>query len=75
MNLIILLRDGRFASASKDKSIIIWESGQKGKIKQSEQLIGHNNGVYSIIQLMDGRLCTGGADLQIIIWANRNNLQ
>lgn len=75
VNLIILLRDGRFASASKDKSIIIWESGQKGKIKQSEQLIGHNNGVYSIIQLMDGRLCTGGADLQIIIWANRNNLQ
>ena len=72
--MLIRLKDGRFASASKDRTVIIWEIDSEGKIDKSEILVGHDDGVYALAQLEDGRICTGGNDCKIIVWGNRSKL-
>ena len=78
INDIIQLKDGRFASSSKDRSIRIWklEKNKKNELKYvtEEKLTEYAHGMYLLIQLKDGRICSTSSDNSIIIWRNRGNV-
>ena len=65
------LKDGRLVTASKDKSIRIWEE-VNGTFYQTEALKGHSNTIYSVIEMADGRLASSGRDNQVMIWKDGN---
>ena len=48
---IIQLSDIKFATASGDKTIKIWEIQSSKKVKCLETLVGHNSDVISIIKI------------------------
>lgn len=60
-----VISNGRFASASDDKTIKIWNSTNANFIRS---LTGHNNIVYGLEQLKNGFLASGSADKSIRIW-------
>jgi WD40 repeat protein len=62
-----MLKDERLLSGGKDKTIRIWQVGEKELILK-EQLQGHNHVVYGVSELDDGRLASCGGDNSIIIW-------
>jgi len=61
---MIRLSDGRIASGSNDKTIILWDSS--GNLLQ--YLIGHTSGVFSLIELADGKIASGSGDFTIRLW-------
>ncbi len=65
---LLELGDGRLASGSWDKTIIIWKKGPDGKFTQEQVLRGHEDSVSSLLELGDGRLASGSGDETIIIW-------
>ena len=62
---LIELNDGRIASGSKDKKIIIWDLQNK---KIDKILEGHLNSIYSLLQLREGNLISCSEDFTIKIW-------
>ena len=65
VNSVILLRDGRIASCSSDKTIKIWDLNKK---IWTVELNGHSNFIRSIIQLKDGKIASCSNDQKIILW-------
>ena len=66
---IIQLSDIKFATASGDKTIKIWEIQSSKKVKCLETLIGHNSDVISIIKINNKDLLISCSyDKRIIIW-------
>ena len=75
VNSIILLRDGRFASSSKDRTIKIWEIDHRivdNKIKFviSQSLNDYEHGLYKLIQLDDDRIVATSSDNNLVFWNN-----
>ena len=79
INSIILLRDGRFASASKDRSIKIW--GIKKPIIDTkieyiinQEVNDYQHGLYKLIQLNDDSLIATSSDNSIAIFRNAGSI-
>ena len=75
INSILLLRDGRMASSSKDRTIKIW--GIKKPINETnieyimeQHLIDYAHGLYKMIQLYDDRIVATASDNNLIFWRN-----
>lgn len=75
INALILLRDGRIASASKDRSIKIWNI--KKPIIDTQiiytldvELNHYQHGLYKLIQLIDDRFAVTSTDNNIVIFKN-----
>ncbi len=62
---VAALQDGSLVSASRDKTIRIWNSNC-GTLM--EILIGHTDFVRSLAVLQDGSLASGASDGTIRIW-------
>ena len=72
INVVLQLKDGRFASASRDRTIRIWKYIPEDNIfKEDEVLSDYGHGMYALIQLDDGRLCSATSDNALVIWRNR----
>ena len=69
INSFILLKYGRIASGSWDKTIKIWDTNNYSCLST---LSGHSDRIYSLIVLPDGRLASGSADSTIKIWDTNN---
>ena len=72
---IILLRDGRMASASQDRSIKIWAVNQHkksidGKVEFviDEILKDYEHGLYKMIQLEDDSIVATSSDNRLVFW-------
>ena len=66
---IIQLSDNKFATASGDKTIKIWEIQSYKKVKCLKTLIGHTSDVISIIKIHNKDLLISCSyDNKIIIW-------
>ena len=65
VNLVIQLKDGRLASASRDTTIKIWDL-KTGEAAQT--LKGHSVFIGEVIQLKDGTLASASLDNTIKIW-------
>ena len=79
VNSIILLRDGRFASSSKDRTIKIWEIFHKkvdNKIKfvLNQNLQEFKHGLYKMVQLDDDRIVATSSDNYLVFWANTDGI-
>lgn len=79
INSIILLRDGRIASSSKDRTIKIWESDKtkidnKIKFVLNQSLNDYKHGLYKLIQLVDDRIVSTTSDNQLIFWNNTDEI-
>lgn len=67
---LLLLHDGKLASASTDKTIKIWDISINSKQMNTPicTLKGHTESVYSIIQLSDKQLVSSSKDKTIKVW-------
>ena len=69
---ITLLRDGKMATASRDRSIRIWSiiSPLNGKIQviQLHKLDHYGHGLFKLVQLTDDRLAVSASDNNIVIY-------
>lgn len=79
VNSIILLRDGRFASSSKDRTIKIWKVDKSRvdiKIKYilCQTLNEYNHGLYKLIQLNDDRIVSVSSDNALVFWNNTDGI-
>ena len=77
VNCIILLRDGRMASSSTDRTIKIWgvnnyknRNDCKVEFILEESLIEYKHGLYKMIQLEDDRIVANSSDNYLVIWNN-----
>jgi WD40 repeat protein len=70
---IIQLKDGRLASASKDKTIRIWDLG--GNYNCTHILQEHSNIVWSLHNLSNGSFASASADKTIRIWSPEKNFK
>ena len=69
---IIQLKDGRLASASRDRTIRIWKYYEsKSVFEEDEVLSDYGHAMMLLIQLNDKRLCSVSSDHAIVIWRNR----
>jgi WD40 repeat protein len=66
---ILLLSNGKMATASKEKSIFILDSFDNYSIVDT--LIGHKNSILCLLMLPDGKIVSGSKDKKIKIW-NKN---
>ena len=79
VNSIILLRDGNFASSSKDRTIKIWKRYKK-KIDTNINFILHqtlneyNHGLYKLVQLEDDRIVSSTSTNLLVFWNNTDNI-
>ena len=79
VNCLILLRDGRMASSSKDRTIKIWGIN-KSKIKLNEKveytlqqtLNEYKHGLYKMIQLEDDSIVASSSDNYLVFWNHPN---
>ena len=79
VNCLILLRDGRMASSSKDRTIKIWGIN-KSKIKLNEKveytlqqtLNEYKHGLYKMIQLEDDSIVASSSDNYFVFWNHPN---
>ena len=79
VNSIILLRDGNFASSSKDRTIKIWKRYKKhidNKINYilHQTLNEYNHGLYKLVQLEDDRIVSSTSTNLLIFWNNTDNI-
>ena len=78
VNCIILLRDGRFASSSRDRTIKIWKIDRRrnDKIKYvlNENLDEFKHGLYYLAQLDDDRIVSTSSDNYLVFWKNNNSI-
>ena len=82
INDLILLKDGRVASSSKDRTIRIWKSfikeeknNQKVMQFQIDEILSEfKHGIYGIIQLNDGRLFSSSSEFSLGVWKDRKFL-
>ena len=79
VNSIILLRDGRFASSSKDRTIKIWKVDKSKidteiKYMQYQVLDDYNHGLYKLIQLPDDRIVSVTSDNALVFWNNTDGI-
>ena len=79
VNSIILLRDGRFASSSKDHTIKIWSIDRTNIDNQinyvlSQCLNQYNHGLYKLAQLPDDRIVSSTSNHELIIWINTDDI-
>ena len=79
VNSIILLRDGRFASSSKDRTIKIWKKYKKKLDSNinfilSQTLSEYNHGLYKLIQLDDDRIISSTSTNLLVFWNNTNSI-
>ena len=79
INSILLLRDGRLASSSKDRTIKIWKIDRKkadNKIKfiLHQNLKEFNHGLYKLIQMEDDRIVSTSSDNLLVFWNNTNSI-
>ena len=77
INSIILLRDGKIASSSKDRIIKIWAVSKinNGSINYIlNQEYNYNHGLYKLIQLLDDRLVASTSDHNLIFLKNNNGI-
>ena len=65
INCLVKLDSERFASASNDATILIWNYYNGEKLFRFE---GHDDCILSLIYLKNGKLCSGSADETIKIW-------
>lgn len=77
VNCIILLRDGRMASSSTDRTIKIWgvnnykeRNNCKVEFILEETLMEYKHGLYKMIQLEDDRIVANSSDNYLVIWNN-----
>ena len=69
---IIQLKDGRLASASRDRTIRIWKFYEsKSVFEEDEVLSDYAHAMMLLIQLNDKRLCSVSSDHAIVIYRNR----
>lgn len=79
INSLILLRDGRIASASKDRSIRIWRIKKPIEDTQityilEQELNHYQHGLYKLIQLIDDRFAVTSTDNNIVIFKNNEGI-
>ena len=79
VNSIILLRDGRFASSSKDHTIKIWSIDRTNTDNHinyvlSQCLNQYNHGLYKMVQLDDDRIVSSTSNNELIIWINTEDI-
>ena len=60
-----LLPDGKIVSASRDRTLKIWDINNYRCIRTLE---GHENYIYTVIVLPDGNIVSGSHDNTIKIW-------
>ena len=79
VNCIILLRDGRIASSSTDRTIKIWgvnnyrnRSDNKIEFVLEETLKEFKHGLYKMIQLEDDRIVANSSDNYLVFWNTPN---
>ena len=74
---IIQLKDGRIASSSKDRTLIIWKAiieNESIKYVQDEILTEYPHGMYGLLELSDNRICTVTSNNSIISWRKWGSL-
>lgn len=69
---MIQLENGFLISASKDESIIIWESTDN-IFKKMDSIQAHKGGVYSLCQLKENKFASAGADGNINLWKKNDS--
>ena len=85
VNCLLLLRDGRFASSSKDRTIKIWEIENNEKAKNnifgnkmqfiiSQNLYDYKHGLYKMIQLEDDTIVSTSSDNYLVFWNNTDSI-
>ena len=82
INDLILLKDGRVASCSKDRTMRIWKSfikeeknNQKVMQFQIDEILSeYKHGIYEMCQLKDGRIFSSSSEFSIVIWKDRKFL-
>ena len=72
VNALALLRDGRLASGSADKTIRLWDPASGA---ESARLEGHAGSVMALTVLQDGRLASGSDDKTIRLWDASNGAE
>ena len=75
VNAIILLRDGKIASSSRDRTVKIWEilkpiSDNKIQIVLKQELNHYGHGLFKLVQLRDDRLVVSSTDNNLVFWRN-----
>lgn len=79
INSLILLRNGKIASSSKDHTIKIWgiaKIDKEFKIKYviNQELNHYAHGLYKLIQLPDDRLVVTATDNNLVFWRNSEGI-
>ena len=79
VNSIILLRNGKIASASRDRTVKIWEiskpiNNNKINIVINQELNHYGHGLYKLIQLKDDRLVVSSTDNNLVFWRNGDSV-
>ena len=79
VNSIILLRDGKIASSSRDRTLKIWEiskpiNDNKINIVITQELNHYGHGLYKLVQLIDDRLVVSSTDNNLVFWRNGDSI-
>jgi WD40 repeat protein len=79
VNCLILLRDGRMASSSTDRTIKIWginkfkiKSNNKVEFVLQQVLKEYKHGLYKMIQLEDDSIVASSSDNFLVFWNHPN---
>ena len=79
INSLIILRDGRLASASKDRTIKIWtiklpiiDTNVEYVLEQT--LNDYSHGLYKLIQLKDDRIVASTSENNLVFWRNTDGI-
>ena len=70
-----MLRDGRIASCSKDRTVKIWRNNKSVNDKKYEFVLNLNlnhygHGLYKLVQLIDDRIVVTATDNNLVFWKN-----
>lgn len=65
VDCIAVLPDGRIASGSRDKKIIVWDSGT---CKEVGRMVGHSDFVKNLVPLPNNRLLSSAYYDPILVW-------
>ena len=79
VNSIILLRDGKIASSSRDRTVKIWEiskpiNDNKIEIMINQELNHYGHGLFKLVQLRDDRLVVSSTDNNLVFWRNTESI-